>query len=511
MNAPVRILCLALCLVFAADTSAVAQLFHRELQLPRTALSERVTRRVNVAPGSTVVLFDEQGPGALLHWWLTYWPNDGQPNVVQNLQLKIYYDGEAEPTVDVSLAQYFSILLNKDAYMLDNAAVKILPKNALNSYLPIPFRSLRIELQNQGEANAALWFMGDWHRYPDSYDLTPLRLHVIHQQAFPADSAGSFLMADLTGNGFIAGLTMGVRVEDDTDFWYHTGGDLVLLDGKTHPRALRGIGGEDVFGMSFGVWDVQTKWIGTAYTYSDGEGRGTAENPAYDELVAYRIFGPAPISFESSAVVRFGSKANDLESVVYAYLDSERVDTPAILTPDQWKLAGPFQTNTFTAFKQKEWAERPVGTWPEEYTADFGQYISNLHGLPQTATTFNLPVHAQSEHGWVDFARHFRGRRRANAGTQPVNVSAYAVGTLNIEEAGTYSINVGFDDWLTLWINGEKVFTERHDQGFEVEKISHQLPASEVAFRVKLSNKNNFQWRLWTFSFTLEKQKSAHK
>ncbi len=48
------------------------RLFHAELELPIRGKSQRVTRRPNVASGETAVLFDEEGPGCIHHWWLTY-------------------------------------------------------------------------------------------------------------------------------------------------------------------------------------------------------------------------------------------------------------------------------------------------------------------------------------------------------------------------------------------------------------------------------------------------------
>ena len=37
----------------------------------------------------------------------------------------------------------------------------------------------------------------------------------------------------------------------------------------------------------------------------------------------YRFFGPDPIWFETSAVLRFGSRANDWDSTIYAYVESK--------------------------------------------------------------------------------------------------------------------------------------------------------------------------------------------
>jgi hypothetical protein len=47
-------------------------MFHQELQLPHRGKSLRVTRRPMAQPGETLVLFDEEGPGCIMHWWLTH-------------------------------------------------------------------------------------------------------------------------------------------------------------------------------------------------------------------------------------------------------------------------------------------------------------------------------------------------------------------------------------------------------------------------------------------------------
>ena len=468
------------------------ELFHKQLELPSRGVTHRITRREIVESDETLTLFEETGPGCLLHWWLTYsFGKSGELDRSHNLRIRIFYDEAEIPAVDVTLAQFFAILLDKPAYPVDSAAIKVLPKNACNCYLPVPFQKMRIELVNRNESATCIWFMGDWQAYPSVCNYTPLRLHIVHRAEFPADPAGSFLMADFTGQGFVAGMTKGVRVKDKSDAWFHSGGDLWMLDGEGTPRALRGIGGEDIFNMSFGIWEAQTDWVGVPYL------KRPSDNDASDsqyEGIMFRFFGPDPIWFDKSAVVRFGSKANDIETVVYAYLEHQ--PTEPVISSEEWMLAGPFECNDFEQFQRKEWAEDRVSNWPEKMAADFGQYI--VEGHP---TEFQIPIRCDSEHTWCDFARHFRGRQRTNNGTQPVNVSAYAVGYIHVKEQGVYNIQMGYDDWLKLWIDGKPVYEGKHDSGFSVDGATCELDAGQHEVRIKLSNANNFQWRLWAFSF----------
>ena len=303
------------------------------------------------------------------------------------------------------------------------------------------------------------------------------------------------LMADYSGSGFIAGMVKGVMVQDAADAWYHTGGDLWLLDGESEPNALRGIGGEDIFNMSFGIWDSQNDWIGAPHIHRNTD--DSALGSGY-EGVMYRFFGPDPIWFDHSAIARFGTRQNDLETVIYAYLAP--ANPPPILTPTQWQLAGPFPCNTETQFNQPEWPENPITDWPTQHTADFEPYQT-----PDQTATFTIPVEATSERGWCDLARHFRGLKRTNVGTQPINVSAYAYSQIEIPTAGTYTFNIGYDDWVRVWINDHEMHTSHNNNGFAIDTLSCDLPAGTSTIRIKLANFDNAQWRLWTFHLALHK------
>ena len=123
----------------------------------------------------------------------------------------------------------------------------------------------------------------------------------------------------------------------------------------------------------------------------------------------------------------------------------------------------------------------------------------------------NPPV-SQLNHGqnrWVgcDFSRHFRGKQKTNQGTQPADVSAYAVDTIDVPTSGEFELSIGFDDSISVWLDGEQILSATHDSGFLVKKKSVELTAGEVEIRVKLDNRNNAQWRLWAFSLSLRSLK----
>ncbi|MDE0630746.1 MAG: DUF2961 domain-containing protein [Caldilineaceae bacterium] len=95
---------------------------------------------------------------------------------------------------------------------------------------------------------------------------------------------------------------------------WHTGGDIWLIDGETVPRVLRGIGSEDVFGHSFGMYPEISNWAGAPHV--------VGLDADCSEVVAYRFFGADGVKFNSSLSLRFGTRANDMESVLYYYKEA---------------------------------------------------------------------------------------------------------------------------------------------------------------------------------------------
>lgn len=204
------------------------------------------------------------------------------------------------------------------------------------------------------------------------------------------------------------------------------------------------------------------------------------------------------MAFESSIIVRFGSRANDTQSVVYYYLD-ERSKAPEVESPGEWQILGPFECNSADDFDRAEFPEQAPSEWPEQWEASFGQYAP-----PAGPLTFG-PIAATSERSWLDFTRYLRPPARTNVGTQPANVSAYARTTIEAPKRRRVHFVAGFDDWLKLWLNGELVASLQHDSGFEVASIPVKLRAGENELLVKLSNFDNEEWRLWALSFRIER------
>lgn len=77
---------------------------------------------------------------------------------------------------------------------------------------------------------------------------------------------------------------------------------------------------------------------------------------------------------------------------------------------------------------------------------------------------------------------------------------------LTLPEAGGYTLAIGYDDWIRVWVNGEEIYVGQHNNGFAIDHIPCNLPSGPSEIRIKLSNFDNAQWRLWTFHAALQKE-----
>lgn len=439
------------------------------IQLPAEYRTHRATKRVNLDPGKSIDLIDAQGPGCVRHFWIT-------SKSPEDLHIEISCDGP-EPQVSMSLHQFFGVLLANAPYRIESAPIKLMPLNGFNSYFAIPFqRSSRISLRNTGAETTSVWSMVNWQKYDSGVTVTPYRLHAQFSEEKPAKPLGSTLLGAVRGKGFVAGLFHAIKRRDYRDMVWHTGGDTWLIDSETDPHVLRGIGSEDIFGHSFGMYPEMSVWTGAPHV--------VGLNADCSEVVAYRFFGADSVSFNSSLSLRFGTRANDMESVFYYYKEVES-DAPAVETPAAWTLSGPFDCQTFDDFERAEFPERPEEEWPAQWEWR-GRSLAAVKTSPELT--------------WIDFTRWFRGDATGNTGTQPADVAAYAETVLTATADRRVVLRLGFDDWLKVWVNDRMVTTLRHDDGFAISEIRVNLSRGENRLRLKLSNSDNVEWRCWAFN-----------
>ena len=102
---------------------------------------------VKLPAGKEVVLGDLKGPGKITYWYIT---DDSNGKFYPGLVLKVFWDGEAEPSVNVPLADFFGAM---GGHTIDyQSAPMQIEHFCYMCYLPMPFsQRARFVLANDGD------------------------------------------------------------------------------------------------------------------------------------------------------------------------------------------------------------------------------------------------------------------------------------------------------------------------------------------------------------------------
>lgn len=245
-----------------------------------------------IRPGETLTLADLKGPGTIERLWMTVLPSE--PGFSRLLTLRIYWDGEAAPSVECPIGDFFG------AGHGINATVESIPVRASaegrarSCIWRMPFRrSARITVTNDGrEATWGFYYMVDGEYGPVAKDAP--YFHASYRQSFPV-GAGNYVVADIKGRGHYVGTVLSIRAT--TGGWWGEGDDFFTIDGEEEP-SLRGTGLEDYFGEAWGIRKVLGPYSGCSISEGFVGGR----------ITAYRWHVPDPIRFTKSLRVEIEHK-----------------------------------------------------------------------------------------------------------------------------------------------------------------------------------------------------------
>ncbi len=99
---------------------------------------------ITLDPGSLTTLADIQGQGLIQHIWITV-----DPKAYRDCVLRMYWDGEETPSVEVPLGDFFACGHGLRTNIL-SLAVAVNPSGGFNCYWPMPFyQSARITVEDQ--------------------------------------------------------------------------------------------------------------------------------------------------------------------------------------------------------------------------------------------------------------------------------------------------------------------------------------------------------------------------
>ncbi len=289
---------------------------------------------VTVDPGQTATVLDVQGAGVVTHIWFTI--NSPDPMHLKNLVLRAWWDGEASPSIEAPIGDFFGLGLG-EYFIYQSALLTVAPMKALNAYFQMPFASAaRITVSNEGPQRVrSLYFAIDYVTLPGLPDGLA-RFHAQYRQATPCKGIVSdgknlsgkdnYVFLEATGKGHFVGVTQAVLQNENG--WFGEGDDMIFIDGDTLPT-INGTGTEDYFN---GAWD-----FGGQSFANQHQGAPYIVDPERigGRYCLYRWHLESPIGFEKSIKVTIehgtaNDRSDNFFSTAYWYQTEPHAAFPAL-------------------------------------------------------------------------------------------------------------------------------------------------------------------------------------
>jgi hypothetical protein len=255
-----------------------------------------------IKPGETLEIADIQAEGILKHIWMTPAFRPPSPATWRSLILRVYWDNEKEPSIEVPLGDFFAMGLGEFA-QIDSATISVNPGAGFNSYWEMPFKKrARISVENRSKDDALLFYQVDYTLERISSEAAYLHAQ-FHNELQTVGTKPYVILGGVKGAGQYVGtyMTYGVRHPG----WWGEGEIKFFIDGDRELATIVGTGTEDYFG---GAWDFINKKTHEYQTYS-GLYTGLPQvirpedtgDPVRFSL--YRWHVPDPIHFKSDLKV----------------------------------------------------------------------------------------------------------------------------------------------------------------------------------------------------------------
>jgi hypothetical protein len=306
----------------------------------------KVNPYVRIKPGETFTMAEIDGPGAIQHIWMT--PTGKWRYSI----LRIYWDGETEPSVECPVGDFFGMGWNQYSPLV-SVAVCVNPGSAFNCYWVMPFRKkCRITMENISDADPMSLY------YQVDYTLTEVPqdagyFHAQFRRQNPNVTSDYTIIDGIKGKGQYVGVYLAWGVNNNG--WWGEGEIKFFIDGDTKFPTICGTGTEDYICGSYdfdtrkknaaGVEEVNYTEFSTPYSGLHQVIKGDGHYNVMQRFGMYRWHVMDPIRFEKDLKVtlqdlgwrqggRYLAQKSDIASVCYWYQADPHTKFPPL---PSWK------------------------------------------------------------------------------------------------------------------------------------------------------------------------------
>ncbi len=202
---------------------------------------------IELEPGTTVTLAEITGPGVIQHIWFTV-----DPKAFRDCILRMYWDGEPRPSIEVPLGDFFACGHALRA-KVNSLPVAVNPAGGLNCYWPMPFRqAAKITVESQHRDRIPGFF------YQITYALRTIPdeaayFHAQWRRSLTRRELPEHTLLDgVRGQGHYVGTYLAWT--QLSNGWWGEGEFKFFLDDDQEYPTICGTGTEDYFGGAWGFY-----------------------------------------------------------------------------------------------------------------------------------------------------------------------------------------------------------------------------------------------------------------
>lgn len=210
-------------------------------------------------PGNQAVLLETEGPGIVRHIWLTIPPN--HPEHLRNMILRIYWDGQETPSVEVPIGDFFGVAHGLQRHLITRY-ITMQDGRGFNCHFPMPFQKhTKITVENDSDSEIELVFYQIDYSLGDELGENVGYFHAQFRRQNPCPLNTDYTILDgIEGKGVYVGTVLGIRncFTGHLDEWWGEGEVKFYIDDDEAFPTICGTGTEDYIGSGWGTEETVT-------------------------------------------------------------------------------------------------------------------------------------------------------------------------------------------------------------------------------------------------------------
>ncbi|MGA3015229.1 MAG: glycoside hydrolase family 172 protein [Bacteroidales bacterium] len=277
---------------------------------------------ITIPADKEATILQVPGPGVITRIWFRINSND--PYFLRRILIRMYWDKEVNPSVEVPLGDFFGSGFAYRQYVTPYLGMS---SGGYTCFFPMPFeQQARIVIVNEtGQELKGFYYQIDYQKLEEPISTDVGYFHAYWHRDVKTDYDSNYTILKTKGHGHIVGVNMSIQSYDGK-FSYLEGDEQIFVDGEKKP-SIFGTGTEDYFSSG---------WYFSNGVYAGPYNGLVLKDDSLGRISAYRFHILDPIPFKKSIdfTIEHGENNKDIadySSTVYWYQVEPHIKFPPIL------------------------------------------------------------------------------------------------------------------------------------------------------------------------------------